>query len=70
MSYRGEMGERCELDDIVFLLKESRERMAPVLARLEECRKILDDLEGQVRDLDYSLLVKGLEDALRGGRKG
>ncbi len=65
------MGEH---DDIAFILKEYREKMAPVWARLEECRKILDELEGEVRDLEDTLrgdqrrFIKGLEDALRGDR--
>ncbi len=70
MSYRGEMVGRCEVDDIVFILKESRERMAPVLARLKENRKTLDDLEREIRELEDALLIKELEDALRGDRKG
>ena len=66
------MGEH---DDIVFFLKEYRERMAPVWARLEETRKILDGLEREVRELedllrrDQRRFIKGLEDALRGDRR-
>jgi len=69
------MGERHELDDIASFLKEYRERMAPVWVRLEECRKVLDDLEGQVRELEDMLRrdrrrhFKGLEDALLGDRR-
>lgn len=46
--------------------------MAPVWARLEETREILDGLEGEVRELEDMLrrdqrrFIKGLEDALRG----